>query len=308
MSTAELQDIEYDDFDREFDPRAPLVPSGNLHRRTLVSRAFEASARLAAYFAVLVLAIVIWSVLKKGASAITWDFLTKEPPAFGTSGGGIGPAILGTIELVLIATLIAMPIGVLIALFMTEFAKPRIANSVRLVLDLINGLPSIVLGLFVFGLLVVGHHQSAMAGSIALAVIMLPLIARGSQEVLLLVPNNLREAADALGVSKRRSVLGVILPAALGGILTSTVLAVARAAGETAPLIMLDSIYNNHFHANPFQTVANIPTTIFQLSEQPDASGYAKAWGAGLVLLTFIMLANLAGRAALARSRGKLTK
>jgi phosphate transport system permease protein len=307
MSTAEIAHDE--DYERPFDPRAPLVASGNLRRRATVSWLFERAATLAAFIAVAILVIVTWSVFKNGASAITWDFLTKEPPAFGAQGGGIAPAILGTIEIVIIATAIAMPLGILVSLFMTEFApSSRIANSVRLALDLINGLPSIVLGLFVFGLLVVGHHQSAMAGAIALAVIELPLIARGSQEVLLLVPNSLREAADALGVSKRRSVLGVILPAALGGILTATVLAVARAAGETAPLIMLDSIYNTQFHFNPLQPIANIPITIFQLSEQPDPAGFAKAWGAGFVLLSFIMIANLLGRAALARSRRKLTK
>jgi phosphate transport system permease protein len=201
-----------------------------------------------------------------------------------------------------------MPIGILIALFMTEFAPKRIANQIRLALDLINGLPSIVIGLFAFGLLVKGHHGSAFAAGVALSIIELPLIARGTQEVLLLVPNTLREAADALGVSKRRSVLGVILPAATGGILTSTILAVARAAGETAPLIMTCSIFNNHFHFNPFETVANIPVLIFQLSEQPDPAGYARAWGAGFVLLSFILLTSLAGRAALARSRSKLTK
>lgn len=304
MSTLELDQ----DHERGFDPEAPLVASGNLRRRELASRLFERSATLAAFIAVAVLAVVIYSVAKRGASAITWSFLTEKPPAFGAAGGGIGPAIVGTAEIVAIATLMAAPVGVLIALYMTEFAPKRLADGVRLSLDLINGLPSIVIGLFVFGLMVVGHHQSGFAASVALAVIMLPLVARGSQEVLLLVPNSLREAADALGVSKRRSVLGVILPAAMGGILTSTILAIARAAGETAPLLLVCSIYNNEFHVNPFAAIANIPVTIFQLSEQPDPAGYAKAWGAGFVLLTFIMIANLAGRAALARSRRKLTK
>jgi phosphate transport system permease protein len=161
---------------------------------------------------------------------------------------------------------------------------------------------------FIFGLLVAGHHGSGFAASVALAIIELPLIARGSQEVLLLVPNTLREGADALGVAKRRSVLGVILPAALGGILTSTVLAVARAAGETAPVLILSSIFNPHLHTNPLQPLANIPVLIFQLSEQPDPAGYARAWGAGFVLLAFILIASLAGRMALARSRSKLTK
>ena len=140
-----------------------------------------------------------------------------------------------------------MPIGVLIALYMTEFASGagrRLAARSSSSLDLMNGLPSIIIGLFVFGLLVVGHAQSAYAARVALAIIMLPLIARGSQEVLALVPNNLREAAEALGVSRWRTVLTVILPSALGGIVTSTVLAVARAAGETAPLIFTTSVFD----------------------------------------------------------------
>jgi phosphate transport system permease protein len=293
---------------RGYDPSAPLVASGNLRRRKIVSRIVEGSATAAAVLAVAVLVIVVYSVVRKGAPSLSIDFLTKNPPAFGGNSGGIAPAIVGTAIIVAIATLIAMPLGVLIALYLTEFAPPRVANVVRLALDLINGLPAIVVGLFVFGLMVVGHHQSAIAGSVALAIIMLPLIARGSQEVLLLVPTTLREAADALGVSRRRSVTGVILPTAMGGILTSTVLAVARAAGETAPLILVCSIFNNELHLDPTQSISNIPVMIFQLSESADPAGFARAWGAGLVLLTFILIASLAGRAALARSRRKLTQ
>jgi len=309
MSIVDLDPTdELDEEERPFDPAAPLVASGNLRRRKIVSSIVQGAATAAAVVAVVVLVIVVWSVFKNGASALTWGFLTKELPQFGGQSGGIGPAIVGTAEIVLIATVIAMPLGILIALYLTEFASPRLGNVVRLNLDLINGLPSIVIAVFIFGLLVAGHHGSGFAAAIALAIIELPLIARGSQEVLLLVPNNLREGADALGVSKRRSVLGVILPAALGGILTSTVLAVARAAGETAPVLLLSSIFNPHYHTNPFEPLANIPVLIFQLSEQPDPAGYARAWGAGFVLLSFILVASLAGRLALARSRSKLTK
>ena len=300
-------DLDHDD-QRPFDPAAPLVPSGNLRRRKIVSAIVERLATLAAVVAVAVLVIVVYSVVRKGAPALSIGFLTQDLPQFGQQGGGIGPAIVGSAIIIAISTAIAMPLGVLIALYMTEFAPPRVSNAVRLMLDLINGMPSIVLAVFIFGLLVAGHHTSGFAGSVALAIIELPMIARGAQEVLLLVPNTLREAADALGVAKRRSVLGVILPAAVGGILTSTVLAVARAAGETAPLLILDGIFNNHLHLNPFGQMANIPVMIFQLSEQPDPLGYARAWGAGLVLLTFILFAGLAGRFALARSTRKLTK
>ena len=141
----------------------------------------------------------------------------------------------------------------------------------------------------------------------ALAIIMLPLVARGSQEVLLLVPNSLREAADALGVSRWRSVLTVILPSAIGGIVTATILAVARAAGETAPLILVDSVFDgSEVSLNPFEAVPNIPVTIYRLSEEANPEGFTQAWGAGLVLLSFIMFASLGARALLARSKRKL--
>jgi phosphate transport system permease protein len=179
---------------------------------------------------------------------------------------------------------------------------------VRLALDLLNSLPSIVVGLFVFGFLVAGHHQSGFAAAFALAIIMLPLIARSTQEMLTLVPAQMREAADALGVARWRSVLGVILPSAAGGIVTGVVLAIARAAGETAPLLLTSSIFANNVAVNPFgQALPNIPVSIFTLSEQADPAGYERAWGAAFVLLGFILLTNIAAKAILARSRGRLS-
>jgi len=209
----------------EFDPTAPLTPTGNLRRRLIVSRIAVSGATGAALAAVGVLGIVVYAVFKRGASQLSLDFLTKNPPQFPGPGGGIAPAIVGTAVIVGIATAIAMPLGVLIALYLTEFARgTKFASLMRTVLDLMNGLPSIVIAVFVFGLLVVGHGQSGFAAAVALAIIELPLIARSSQEVLLLVPGHLREGADALGVQRWRSVLGVILPSAMGGIVTGTLL------------------------------------------------------------------------------------
>lgn len=290
-----------------FDPTAPLTASGNLRRRRVVNLLAEGAANGAALLAVAVLGIVIASVAVRGAGALSLGFLIKSPPQFGGPGGGIAPAIIGTAIIVLTAALVAVPIGVLVAIYLTELAGPRVGAAVRLALDLLNGLPSIVIGLFAFGLLVVGHHQSGFAGSVALSVIMVPLVARAAQEVLVLVPQQLRDAADALGVSRWRTIAGVVLPSALGGIVTGTVLAIARAAGETAPLIFTTSIVDNHVHWNPFsQALSNIPVAIFTLSEQADPSGYQRAWGAGLVLLAFILVANVGARALAARSRSKL--
>jgi phosphate transport system permease protein len=287
-----------------FDPAAPLTPSGNLRRRRAFSRFAEYGATAAALAAVGVLGIVVFAVVVHGASALSLDFLLKGEPV------GIGPALVGTAEIVAIATLIAAPIGILVAVYLTEFGKGRMAGWIKLTLDLMNGLPSIIVGLFVFGLIVKAtHKQSGFAGSVALAIIMLPIIARGTIEILLLVPKNLREAADALGVSRWRTVLGVILPSAIGGILTSTVLAVARAAGETAPLLLLCSVYDgSHVSLNPTEALPNIPTTIFRLSEEASPEGFTQAWGAGLVLLTFIMIASIGARILLARTRSKMAQ
>lgn len=286
-----------------FDPTAPLRPSGNLRRRQLVSRVGDLAATAAALLAVAVLLIVVYTVVARGAGALSFDFLTKGQP------DGIGPAIVGTALIVALATAMAMPLGVMVAVYLTEYADRRTAGFVRLTLDLMNGLPSIIIGLFVFGLLVAGKSQSAFAASVALAIIMLPLVARGSQEILLLVPLSLREAADALGVSRWRTVLTVILPSALGGIVTSTVLAVARAAGETAPLIFACSVFDSSsFSLNVTESVPNIPVTIYQLSEEANPESFARAWGASLVLVAFILVASLGARLALARSRARLGK
>jgi phosphate transport system permease protein len=287
-----------------------LSASGNLRRRQLQSRLVQASHTTSALLAVAVLTIVVYSVASRGASALSVDFFTKGPPALGnTPGGGIAPEIAGTALLMTMATLIAMPVGILIALYLTEFASPRLGRAIRLALDLMNGLPTIVVGLFVFGLLVAGHYQSGFAGALALALIMLPLIARATQEVLLRVPSGLREAADALGVSHWRTVRGIVLPAARGGILTATVLALARAAGETAPLIFTCSIFSNTVSMHIFgQALPNIPVYIFNASEAADPYGFARAWGAGLVLLLFILVASLGARTLLNRGHSRLTQ
>ena len=289
--------------DAPFDPAAPLTPSGNLRRRRILSHGAEYGATAASILAVGVLVIVVYTVVSRGAAALSLDFLFKGEP------DGIGPMLVGTAEIVAIGTLIAAPLGVLISIYLTEFGGGRLSSFVRLTLDLINGLPSIIIGLFVFGLLVDHHKQSAFAAAIALAIIMLPIVARGTQEVLALVPNNLREASDALGVSRWRSVLTVILPSAMGGIVTATILAVARAAGETAPLILVDSVFSGkEVSLNPFEVVPNIPVKIFRLSEEANPEAVTQAWGAGLVLLAFIMFAGFGARVLLARSRRKMAQ
>jgi phosphate transport system permease protein len=285
------------------DPAAPLVPSGNLRRRQLVSRLAEVGATAAAVVAIAVLVIVIWTVVSRGAKAIDLDFIFTGAPT------GVGPMLLGTVVIALVATAMAMPVGVLIAVYTTEYSGARGSRVLKTTLDLLNGLPSIILGLFVFILIVdPQNEQTGFAGSVALAIIELPLIARGSQEVLLLVPSALREASDALGVARWRSILTVVLPTALGGIVTSTVLAVARAAGETAPLILATSSFDpKKFSVNPFEALPNVPVWIYKLSEEGNPEGFTEAWGMSLLLISFILFASLGARVLLARSKRKLS-
>jgi phosphate transport system permease protein len=263
-------------------------------------------ATAAAMVAVAVLVLVIGTVVAKGAGALSFAFLTQNAPAlYGATNGGIGNAILGSAVLIAAATAIALPIGTLIALFMTEFATPALARPIRLTLDLLVGLPSVVIGMFIYALIVIGGGESGFAGSLALAIIMLPLIARTTQEMFLLVPQALRDASHALGVSRWRTIFGVVVPSAFGGILTGTVLAIARAAGESAPLILVCGLFNPqqttfNFFGQPFPS---IPGSIFNLVESSFPGDHTKAWGAALVLMTLILVGNLVARTMLARQR-----
>jgi phosphate transport system permease protein len=297
-----LEPLGPDDGPRAYDPAAPLTPTGNLRRRQAFSKLTEYAATAAAIAAIVVLGIVLYTIVARGAGTISWDFITKSAPV------GIAPALVGSAIIVGIATLIAAPIGILIALFLSEYAGSRASAFVSLTMDVMNGLPSIIIGLFIFGLLVNHKKQSGIAGSIALAIIMLPLIARGAQGVLRLIPESQREAADALGVARWRTVLTVILPGALGGILTATILSVARAAGETAPLLLVTSIGSTtHVSLNPFEAMPNIPVRVYSLSEEANPAGFSEAWGLSLLLIAFILFASLGARALLARSKRKQT-
>jgi phosphate transport system permease protein len=292
------------------DPARPLTASRQLRRRQLFSRAVESTQTAAALLAVAMLAFVVYSVASRGASVLNFEFLTAGPPALEeTAGGGIGPMIVGTATLVAIATAMAMPIGILAALYMTEFASRSSARLLRMVLDLLFGVPSIVLALFVFELIVAGKSESGFAGSFALSIIMLPLVARASQETLLLVPQGLRDAAAALGVSHWRALRGVVLPSALGGIITGTVLALARAAGESAPLIILSAVFSRTVSFNIFsEATPNIPVYIYKASTAANPYGWARAWGAAFVLLLFILIVNIGARTLHARGRRKMAR
>lgn len=290
------------------EPSIDLRGGGRSRRRRLVNRAAELVALIAALAAVAVLVIVLLSVAKRGWSELSWSFFTSDLPLFGQPGGGIAPLIVGSAILVGIAGLIALPFGVAIAIFTSEFASPRLRNAIQLVIDLMNGLPSIIIAIFIFGLLVYGHPQNGLAGSYGLAIVMLPLITRASQEVLSLVPRSQREGALALGASRWRTVFGIVLPSSASGIVTGAVLAVARAAGETAPLLFATSIYANTIQLDPRHALPNMPVQIFIWSESSDPNDHTRAWATALVLILFVLVTSLLARVALARTRKKLAR
>jgi phosphate transport system permease protein len=289
------------------EPALNLRGDRRVRRRRIVNKLAEASATIAAFLAIFVLGLVVWAIAKRGASELSWSFLTEDLPLpFSNESGGIGPLIVGSAILVGLATAMALPVGVLIAVFLEEFARPAMRAPIQLAIDLLNGLPSIIIGIFIFGLLVYGHPQNGWAGAVGLAIVMLPLVTRATQEVLRLVPSTQREGALALGASRWRTVTGITLPAAAGGILTGTVLAIARAAGETAPLLFATSIYARTVEWNPAHALPNLTVQIFIWSESPDPEDHKRAWASALVLLIFVLVTSLVARTLLARSRRKL--
>ena len=289
------------------DLRARLLAGDpRLRRRRAVNRTMESLATLAALVAVIVLAIVIASVFVKGVGAINLDFFIHSEVPFGQSGGGIANAIVGTVILVALASVVAIPVGVLVGIYTTEFARPRVAAIVRFALDILSGVPTIVTGIFVFGLLVVGHQQSGYAGAFALAVVMLPIVARAAQEVLALVPATLKEGALALGSTRWRTVVRIVLPTAASGLITGALLAVARVAGETAPLLFASSILTGSgVSTNPGQALPSIPVRIYQLTEAVAPSEHEEAWAAALLLIVFVLLLNVIARSLYGRTRAR---
>ena len=287
------------------DPYDITVRSNGLRRRRIVEKVFGALAFLAALLACAILAVVLGTLIYKGASQLNLDFFTKARPLFGEKGG-VADALVGTALIVGMAMLMAIPFAVLVAIYMSEYAGPRVSRGLRIVLDVLNGVPAIVVGVFVFGLLVVGNGQSAIYGAFALAILMLPMVARATQEILGVVPQSLRHASLALGVTKWRTTWNIILPAAIGGILTGVVISVARVAGETAPLLFTSSIAANQVSFDVHGALPTLPVTIYVNSESPDPGEQASAWAAALVLIAFVLVMNILAKVFAARKRRQL--
>jgi phosphate transport system permease protein len=266
--------------------------SNGLARRRATEKVFAALGVASALLAVGILALVLGSVLAKGLSQLSLSFFTEPRPLFGEEGG-IADAIVGSALIVAMCMVIAIPFAVLVAIYMAEYAGPRVSKVLRVILDVLNGVPAIVVGIFVFGLLVVGRGQSAVFGAFSLAILMLPMVARATQEVLEVIPRSLREASLALGVTKWRTTVGIVLPSAIGGILTGVVIAVARVAGETAPLLFTSSIAANQISGDVTHALPTLPVTIFVFSESPDPGEQAAAWAAALVLIAVVLVLNI---------------
>jgi phosphate transport system permease protein len=264
--------------------------------RALVDRLLRGACLLATLLALVPLASVLWLVLVRGARGLSWAFFTALPKPVGEPGGGMAHAIGGSLEIVGLACLIGIPAGVLAAIHLSDFPNTRFVRFVRFAADVMSGVPSITVGLFVYVLVVKSMHRfSALAGAVALAVLMLPTITRATEELLRLVPESLREAALGLGVPRWRATLRVMLRTAAPGVATGIMLAVARAMGESAPLLFT-SFNNRSWASSPVEPTASLPVNIYTYAVSPYADWHAQAWAAALVLVTLVLFLNVAAR------------
>jgi phosphate transport system permease protein len=279
-----------------------MKPSATTRRKVINVVMFGLTA-LATAVTVSILFFILGYLVLKGGSSINYAFFTELPKPVGEVGGGMANAIVGSAKLLLIAAAIGIPIGFMAGVYVSEFASPGPAFAVRYTTDLLNGVPSIVVGIFAYALVVLPmKHFSALAGGVALGILMIPITVRGTEEFLRAVPTSLREASLALGAAKHTTIVRVVVPAATRGILTVVVLGLARVAGETAPLLF--TAFNNRFWSPGFdQPTASLPVMIFTYAVAPYEDWHRQAWAAGLVLLALVLVATLSARLLLGRRR-----
>ncbi len=272
-----------------------------LRWRKFVSNFMLTMTGVCALVSVSVLFFILGYLVYHGGTSVSWNFFTKLPVPVGEIGGGMANAILGSAKLLLLATLIGVPIGFLGAVYLAEFSGGTTAFVVRYAADLLNGVPSIVIGIFAYAIVVLPFkHFSTLSGGFALGLMMIPITLRSTEEFLRSVPNALREAAMALGASRWKTIATVIVPAAYRGILTAVLLAFARVAGETAPLLF--TAFGNQFWSQGWnQPTASLPTMIYAYALSPYDDWHRQAWAGGLVLLGLILIINIVARAILSR-------
>ncbi len=270
-------------------------------RRKIVSRVAEALCAVAVLLALLPLVLILFYVLKEGAGALNLAFFTQMPKPVGETGGGMANAIVGTLILIGLAGVFAVPIGCLCGIHLAEYPETRFSSVVRFAADVLNGVPSIVVGIFAYGLVVLPFKRfSAIAGGVALGLLMIPIVVRMTEELLRLVPSGLREGALALGATRGRAVFTVIVPAALPGILTGILVALARVAGETAPLLFTS--FNNRFWSlDVTQPMASLTVQVFTYAISPYDDWHRQAWAGAFLLVMIILALSIMARLAVRR-------
>jgi len=269
--------------------------------RRFTSHAVVVLCGLAVLISLVPLAFILFYVLKQGFSSISWAFFTKMPVPPGETGGGMANGIVGSLMVTGLGAIFAIPIGVTAGVYASEYRGTRLASAVRFAADTLNGVPSIVIGVFAYGVAVLPfHHFSAFAGGFALGIMMLPLVMRTTEELLLLVPHSLREGALALGATRARAVFTVVLPAALPGILTGILLALARVAGETAPLLFT-ALNNSYFTTDPRQPISTLTVQVYTYATAPYADWHQQAWAGALVLVMMVLTCSVLARVATTR-------
>ncbi len=274
----------------------------SLRRRQMIDRFWTVVCGLGVLAAVTPLVSLLWLVVSRGVSGLSWRFFVSLPTPVGEPGGGIGNAIAGTFYMVGLACLVGLPVGIGAGVFLAEHGDGRLGAAVRFTADVLSGVPSIVVGIVAYGLVVVPMRRfSAVAGAAALGILMIPMLTRATEEFVRLVPNALREASLALGVPRWKTSVRIVLPTALGGILTASLLAVARTAGETAPLLFT-ALNNQYWNFRADQPTGSLTVQIFNYAISPYEEWHQKAWSAALVLLILVGGLNLLARA-LARRR-----
>jgi phosphate transport system permease protein len=275
--------------------------TARLRWRKFVSGFMLTMTGVCALVAVSVLFCILGYLVYHGGASINWDFFTKLPTPVGENGGGMANAIVGSAKLLLLASLLGVPIGFFGGIYLAEFSGHKVAFVVRYAADLLNGVPSIVIGIFAYALVVLPFkHFSTLAGAFALGLMMIPITLRNTEEFLLGVPRALREGSVALGASKWTTIVRVVVPAAYRGIMTAILLALARVAGETAPLLFT-AFGNRYWSPGLSQPTASLPVVIYNYAISPYDDWHRQAWAAGLVLLGLILMVNIIARVILAR-------
>jgi len=269
--------------------------------RRLLSNVIMMLCGLSVLIALVPLALILFYVVSKGIGSLNFAFFTSMPKPVGEPGSGMANAIVGSFIVVGLGAAFAIPIGIICGVYAAEYAGTRIASGVRFAADTLNGVPSIVIGMFAYGIAVLPFRQfSAFAGGVALGTMMIPLIMRTTEELLLLVPSTLKEGALALGATRARAVFTVVLPAALPGIMTGILLALARIAGETAPLLFT-SFNNRFFSTDIWQPISTLTVQVFFYAISPYEDWHRQAWAGALVLVGIVLLCSVAARLATAR-------